>query len=375
MFCENCGSRIDDGVLFCTNCGTRVVKAAAPILPESAPAVSEAPADSAVYSAPVQAAAPAAPAAPVQAAAPAAPAPVQAAAPFAPAAPVVAAAPAQEAPSAPQAPNIPAPSSVPAPSGGAKFGSVLLVMLGGLFLFIFVTLLVPRWVISKSSVKSIILDSEVLEYLEDASYDFRRLDIADALEEDDDLLDFSCGLISHALKVILTGEGEIIDIDKAMDYFEDHVDDLEDTFDKKISDDDLDELRDELKHEFRDVEEDISDDIEAISVIHTIFSTKLLILALAVVLLLFGLVFIIFGKRLDKSLIYSGVSTIVHSVLIIAFGVFLLLITIVENDFEGVIIVKNWAWKQAVAGCVVLVLGIVSVILGKVYRKKKGITA
>lgn len=147
-------------------------------------------------------------------------------------------------------------------------------------------------------------------------------------------------IVNHAIRYAFTGEGEIIDVDYVMEYFEDHAEDIEDITGYEITDDDLDDLRDSLEEELdymEDEMDDIFEDSETTEIIHAVFSIYNVIIPAVIVLIGLLIMFATFNKRVDKSLKYTGVTFLVSSFAMFAITGFLYLIRVAgSEDSEGV---------------------------------------
>ena len=233
--------------------------------------------------------------------------------------------------------------------------------------------------------------TEVMNAVSDGEYDELREDMVEELFDsmgvdvddiDDEFIDDTNDLIDNmfndAVKYMFTREGEGMDVDAIVDYFDKHADEIEDMTDYEITDDDLDELRDILEEELDDFEDEVDDiwdeDSETSAIIKVWFGKETVIALSVIIAIGLLIIFATFNVRLDKSLKYTGVTLIVSSVFMF-FGTGILAgvkeAALEDLDFEAAedffsLIIRN----GLIVDFIVFALGLILIILGSAYRKK-----
>ena len=233
--------------------------------------------------------------------------------------------------------------------------------------------------------------TEVMNAVSDGEYDELREDMVEELFDsmgvdvddiDDEFIDDTNDLIDNmfndAVKYMFTREGEGMDVDAIVDYFDKHADEIEDMTDYEITDDDLDELRDILEEELDDFEDEVDDiwdeDSETSAIIKVWFGKETVIALSVIIAIGLLIIFATFNVRLDKSLKYTGVTLIVSSVFMF-FGTGILAgvkeAALDDLDFEATedffnLIIRN----GLIVDFLVFALGLILIILGSAYRKK-----
>lgn len=195
----------------------------------------------------------------------------------------------------------------------------------------------------------------------------------------EDTENLSKEVTGEMVRYFLTGEGEMVDVDALMDYFEEYSDEIEDITGEEIDDDYLDEIRDYLEDSKEEVEKEFErtySNSEEYRMVNKIFSANNVIIPLVIVIVGLLIIFATFNKRIDYSLKYSGVTFLVASIFMMLAQAFTLLVKYAAvdssvGDTEGLenffnLLIRN---SLIIAG-IVFVSSIVLIIIGNSIRKK-----
>ena len=276
------------------------------------------------------------------------------------------------------APNVS--HAVHGPKGGAKFVSVLLSIIMCVGIVALMLLVCARIMISPIGMKVISSnadDNEFADSLEDCYLykDGIKVKMADFLD-DDELEELTHRMASDMVTYMLTGEGEILDSEYIIDVCKEHEDDIEDELGGKVSKSVWDDLENDLEDENEAFKDTIADEAfdgneNVMATVQAVFSIKTLIAVAAVVVAMFAFILLIFGKYKDKTVIYTGVTDIVASVLGGGVGaIFAAIKSTVEDDalVEGAF--ATMSTIEFIAAGITLVIGIVLVVVGHSIRKR-----
>lgn len=243
-----------------------------------------------------------------------------------------------------------------------------------------------RYYISNNGIEKIVdsmIDSSEMDLLvEDA--DIRELlyygdidldDMSDEFIEETNQI--SKDITGQMIRYVLTGEGEVIDVDQLMDYYEEYADEIEDITGEKINDRYLNTLRNEIEDMVDEIEDEYEDEIsesEEYIIIKSFFSINNVIVSSAIVVVGLAVIFVTFNKRVDKSLKYTGVTFLVSSILMALLQSITLLIKYVAQEDDDTrfladllgMFIKN---SLIIAG-IVFISSILLIVLSGVIRKK-----
>lgn len=265
--------------------------------------------------------------------------------------------------------------SIPQPAGWKKFLSVLLCIIAGFFLVYVIAMTGVRISSSKSSLKGFlhkqvkageermmteVMDDVVSGSLSDLGYEEEGLELAEELT----------ALILHEMMSYMLNGGDAFDADKICNWVEDNKKRIEKITGEKIDKSYMKELKQEIKEANKDIKNEVFED-DNFKEIYAVIGLKTFIISIVVVLIGFGLMGLMFGKRIDKTIVYSGVTTICYSILsLVIFSILVSVLKIQSDAFENIFASYIFS-KCNVAALIFLVVGIVVVVCGKKIRSSK----
>lgn len=268
-------------------------------------------------------------------------------------------------------------------SGGKKFLCVLLSLLGGLFLLLFLVDSSVRFSLNKQSltkaVSTLVENEDDDETISDMANDlfgnsFWKHMYTKKIMEVDQFPELFAGIMHSTFRFLLFDEGDPINVDEVVDWFDDNKDAIKKATGSGIDKAALKSLEKDLSSYNKTVKKDIPDDLEDIDLLHFVFGKPLYFGLLGAVILFFGLVFIVFRKRTDKAWIYFGTTAVCNAIvfaLLSAFPVFLkdTFMELLDEEI-GALIIRYIAFHVLILSAVLLVVGIISIIIGKSLRRR-----
>ena len=357
MRCTNCGLTRSEGVSFCPNCGTKLVpvereeiKFEQPVQMENVQRMSAEP--------------------------------EMMAQPVAPNAPWMGNNPGAVAPGA--APNV-RPNTYKAkkagPSTGKKVFAVLVCLLGGFFVALLLISLSFRSMISQNGIEALFSKAErqsgnvYAELIDEIYYGSRYMGDIATVDGFDEII---TGATSDVMRYMFAGEGKALDVNQIMDWIEENEDDIEDELDIKLSNDvmkrierDLEEFNDELEEDLEDMEVYGS---ASLKILRAVFGKTTAIIFAVLALICCAVVFLIFGKFYDKSMVYVGTTMGVHSLIGIVVATVIIILSkwIAENrgEEEFEFIFSFMAGRYISNTVIFLAVAIVLIVGGCLLRKK-----
>lgn len=262
------------------------------------------------------------------------------------------------------------------PTGGKKALAVLLCLVGGLFLGIFIFLLSARGMIGKGNIKSLLHKVERQnedaydDIMDEIRHAFGPLGDMEGMKGLDDMV---ASVVSGTLEYAVTGSGDPIDVDAVMQWVEKNKKKIENYTDNDISKDDLKELKTRLNDANKDAKKEIARNDE-FKYVQMVFGNTTVLVCGILVLIFFGLVFVLFGRYYDKSLRYVGTTSLVHSIIavLLSFAGMILMAFVLKDHFYDTyekIIFNAIFGKYMTTAFVFVIVSIGLIVLGKVLRK------
>lgn len=274
------------------------------------------------------------------------------------------------------------------PSGGKRFLAFMLRLLAGMLVGILILLLTARCMISKSAIKSLYnraMDGReeiYKEFTKALDRELRRNGAGrfEELERIDNIDDFIAEILSDTAKSVLTGKGDIIDVDAVVEWVETNKRAIEKYTDQDISKNDIHELRDELE----EYNEDIADKLEdmdsyektILNVLRFIFGTTNLVILICMIVLLYGLNYLIYGRYYDQCTVKIGIMTLVHSAIavfaalgIIILGVIAVSVLGAPDDISVDMIFNFIGTRYLLVSGAFMAGSILLIVIGKLLRK------
>lgn len=281
------------------------------------------------------------------------------------------------------------------PSTGAVVGAVFICIAAAICMLAIFGASLTRYFFSKGGIKTLITESTLLEDLNldvtDAVINVGGKELKAALDQEglDDYSDFCADMVIGSIDYVLTGEGDPIDVDMFMTFIEDHEEEFEEATGEKIDKKYLEDLEEELEKfneeaqtqmkELRDSPDSPLFMLEEYGEKITSFFniTQIIIPSVILAVLLLVLFLLVFRHFVDKSLIYTGTTTTVSSIMMLtSSGLFKVILGIVGQFDRGMTGALDIIAKRGmmVAGCVLLG-GILLIVAGNIVRKNKPVQA
>lgn len=257
---------------------------------------------------------------------------------------------------------------------GAKFLAVILSLVLCVSIVVTLALFGFTRIVSKSGIRTLLeetfdMDFDVDKVLADSLGRELGIDVDDVFE-DDELEDLYVDVTSDVLNAMITGDAKNFNSDKLVKFVEKHADDIEDVSGVKISKSDLKDLEEMLDESMEELVEEAQDDMErdsSLALVLKLFDKRIFFAAILADLVIIALIALIFRKNVDKTTIYTGVSSIIGGA--VAAG-FLKLMSVAMQDEDSFELINEIVVNPTiVAGIVVIVLGVALIVVGKIYRK------
>lgn len=279
------------------------------------------------------------------------------------------------------------------PKGGFKFLGVMLAMFLVLSLFYLFICGQLKYYFSPAGVRLYLQNNEYIEdMLEEFLSDTMYMDYPEdyfSEEEMQEIKEFFYSAEENMMQYFVTGEGDIINVDELMDYAHLHKSQLEEMYGYDIEKEDFEYMKEDLEYYNEEAKELLQDQAEYLDepmatlypYLKTLTSSANLLITIIAIVASILIIGVMFGKRIDKTMIYTAVATTVSSVLMLLLSGFIKALAIVslEGDMlldiyieeEMIPLVDVIANKGIMIATSVLVVAIILNILGHMNRKQQ----
>lgn len=279
------------------------------------------------------------------------------------------------------------------PKGGFKFLGVVLAMILVVLLFYLFVCGQLKYYLSPQGVKLYLQNNEYAEdMIEEFLFDTMYMEYPEdyfSEEELQEIRDVFYSAEENMMQYFLTGEGDIIDVDDLMDYAHLHKAQFEEMYGYDIEKEDFEYLKEDLEYYNEEAKEMVQDQIEYLDeplatiypYLNTLTTNSNLIITVIAIVASILIIGVMFGKRIDKTMIYTAVATTVSSVLMLLLSGFIKALAIVslEGDMlldiyieeEMIPLVDLIANRGIIIAASVLVAAIILNIVGHMNRKQQ----
>ncbi len=258
------------------------------------------------------------------------------------------------------------------PGTGKKALAVFLCLVGGLMLALLTIILASRFAISKGSLKTLFrseaVESDIYEAARDGvagSLKAAGINVdSEAIKGTDDMF---AGVMHDMIMFVLSGEGDPVKVDRVSSWIKDNREYLEEVSGQTVRDEDIKEIEQEIGRLNESAKKDFRLQAEDNVLVKIFFGKTSLIIILLLTIVILGAVFFIFKGRIDKSLVYVGVTSVVYSSMAAAIALMLKFIAGAEGagDMTFGMLMGLVAKKYLITSLAFLFAGIASVIAGK----------